>query len=357
VQATGWLWLDPVIAIAVALNILREGVKLVRRSADGLMDQALEPRCGRDRAVLAGFDGSDDPLRPRGHAPRRPAPLRRPAHAHAGQLDAGPRGGAAHLVEQALMAAVPGLRATIQLLPMDVEAHFATTREGPAVIALVQRVREARVEVAGAVCRRHRPGPAGAGLRRAADTEAQAAKLVDKLLKLRIFADEAGKMNRSVQDVGGGLLVVASSRWPPTPAAATGPASPAPRRPRRAARSTRRCCAWRATAPGGAGRRVRRRHAGAPGQRRAGDDPAALSDRPACMRARQAAPERPGPAERQARPGRGRGVGARDHAVVASVDAASPMRALSCATVQAASPGACSRPPRCRPRPCPRRRR
>jgi len=40
------------------------------------------------------------------------------------------------------------------------------------------------------------------------DTEAQAAKLVDKLLKLRIFADDAGKMNRSVQDVGGGLLVV-----------------------------------------------------------------------------------------------------------------------------------------------------
>ena len=40
------------------------------------------------------------------------------------------------------------------------------------------------------------------------DTEALASKLVDKLLKLRIFSDEAGKMNRSVQDVGGGLLIV-----------------------------------------------------------------------------------------------------------------------------------------------------
>ena len=40
------------------------------------------------------------------------------------------------------------------------------------------------------------------------DSEAQADKLVDKLLKLRIFADTAGKMNRSVQDVAGGLLVV-----------------------------------------------------------------------------------------------------------------------------------------------------
>jgi D-tyrosyl-tRNA(Tyr) deacylase len=76
------------------------------------------------------------------------------------------------------------------------------------VIALVQRVREARVEVAG-----HTVGAIGAGLlvfvcAEPADTEAQASKLVDKLLKLRIFADDAGKMNRSVQDVAGGLLVV-----------------------------------------------------------------------------------------------------------------------------------------------------
>ena len=40
------------------------------------------------------------------------------------------------------------------------------------------------------------------------DSEAQADKLLAKILKLRIFSDEAGKMNRSVQDVGGGLLVV-----------------------------------------------------------------------------------------------------------------------------------------------------
>ena len=42
----------------------------------------------------------------------------------------------------------------------------------------------------------------------APDTETQASRLVDKLLKLRIFGDAAGKMNRSVQDVGGGLLIV-----------------------------------------------------------------------------------------------------------------------------------------------------
>ena len=76
------------------------------------------------------------------------------------------------------------------------------------MIALIQRVAEARVEVAGATV-----GAIGRGLlvlvcAEPADTEAQAGKLVDKLLKLRIFSDEAGKMNRSVQDVAGGLLVV-----------------------------------------------------------------------------------------------------------------------------------------------------
>jgi len=40
------------------------------------------------------------------------------------------------------------------------------------------------------------------------DTDAVAARLLAKLLKLRIFSDEAGKMNRSLQDVGGGLLLV-----------------------------------------------------------------------------------------------------------------------------------------------------
>ncbi len=76
------------------------------------------------------------------------------------------------------------------------------------MIALVQRVTEARVQVAGATV-----GAIAGGLlvlvcAEPADTEQQAARLVDKLLKLRIFADEAGKMNRSVVDVGGGLLLV-----------------------------------------------------------------------------------------------------------------------------------------------------
>ncbi len=76
------------------------------------------------------------------------------------------------------------------------------------MIGLIQRVREARVEVAGEVV-----GAIGAGLLvlvcgEPSDGEPQAEKFVAKLLKLRIFSDAAGKMNRSVQDVAGGLLIV-----------------------------------------------------------------------------------------------------------------------------------------------------
>lgn len=74
--------------------------------------------------------------------------------------------------------------------------------------ALLQRVTEARVEVHGATV-----GQIGAGLlvlvcAERGDSEAQADKLLAKILKLRIFSDEGGKMNRSVQDVAGGLLIV-----------------------------------------------------------------------------------------------------------------------------------------------------
>lgn len=76
------------------------------------------------------------------------------------------------------------------------------------MIALLQRVRGAHVEVANV-----RVGEVGHGLlvfvcAEPGDSAAAADKLVDKLLKLRVFADEAGKMNRSVQDVQGGLLIV-----------------------------------------------------------------------------------------------------------------------------------------------------
>src|SRR5882672_242271 len=75
---------------------------------------------------------------------------------------------------------------------------------------VIQRVREARVEVDGVCC-----GEIAAGLLvlvAVAKTDAapDADYLVEKLLGLRIFPDEAGKMNRSVVEAGGSLLVVSN---------------------------------------------------------------------------------------------------------------------------------------------------
>ena len=75
---------------------------------------------------------------------------------------------------------------------------------------VIQRVREARVEVDSGCC-----GSIAAGLLvllavAKTDRSADADYLVEKLLGLRIFNDEAGKMNRSVVEAGGSLLVVSN---------------------------------------------------------------------------------------------------------------------------------------------------
>lgn len=137
VQLSGWLWLDPVVAIGVALNILKEGVHLIWRSSQGLMDEALEPEVlatieqtlaahtvERDGVALIRFD----------HVSTRRAGQRRFADLHMHVPASWTLGQAADLrgrVERALMRAVPGLRATIQLLPSDVEAHFFDDTETP----------------------------------------------------------------------------------------------------------------------------------------------------------------------------------------------------------------------------------
>ena len=125
VPVTGWLWLDPLLAIGVALNILREGAHLAWRSVEGLMDSALEPevRAQIDR-TLADF--AHQAIR-FDHLVTRRAGQRRFVDVHMHMPAGWTLGRAAALrtsVEQALMSAVPGLRASIQLLPTDVEAHF-----------------------------------------------------------------------------------------------------------------------------------------------------------------------------------------------------------------------------------------
>ena len=124
VVLTDWAWLDPAVAIGVALNILWEGSRLMWKSSQGLMDEALAPEVLAEvQKTLAGFEHRTirfDHITSRRSGQRlfvdlhmhMPADwtLRRAAAVRAS-------------VEQALMSAVPGLRATIQLLPNDVEVH------------------------------------------------------------------------------------------------------------------------------------------------------------------------------------------------------------------------------------------
>lgn len=122
---TGWLWLDPLIAVGVALNILREGGHLAWRSVEGLMDSAIEPDArAQIDAVLARFD---DPAIRFDHLVTRRAAQRRFADLHMhvpGNWSLARAAAMRGDVESALVAAVPGLRASIQLLPTNVEAQF-----------------------------------------------------------------------------------------------------------------------------------------------------------------------------------------------------------------------------------------
>jgi D-tyrosyl-tRNA(Tyr) deacylase len=76
------------------------------------------------------------------------------------------------------------------------------------MIALLQRVSEARVDIASETVGRIGHGLLVLLCAEPDDTEAVGQRMLSKILKLRIFADEHGKMNRSVQDVAGGLLIV-----------------------------------------------------------------------------------------------------------------------------------------------------
>lgn len=126
---TGWLWLDAVVAIAVAINILREGWHLIWSSSQSLMDEAVEPEVKASiQKVLTLFSHSregSEIIRFDHVTSRRAGPrcfvdmhMHMPAHWTLGRA-AALRGD----VELALVDVVPGLIATIQLLPNDVETH------------------------------------------------------------------------------------------------------------------------------------------------------------------------------------------------------------------------------------------
>jgi len=145
VSYSGWLWLDAVVAMGVALNILKEGWHLIWDASQGLMDEAVEPEvlaqihavlhdvsmtheeAGADHTHIVRFD----------HIITRKAGQRRFVDLHMHMPAEWTLGRAAMFrgnVEQALMKAVPGLRATIQLLPNDVEAHIDDPLDAPTTL-------------------------------------------------------------------------------------------------------------------------------------------------------------------------------------------------------------------------------
>ncbi len=135
VYFTGWLWLDALVAMGVALNIMKEGVELIWRSSQGLMDEAVEPEVlAQIKEVLKGFEHQRNEVQiiRFDHVVTRRAGQRRFVDMHMHMPATWTLGRAAALrnsVEQALMSEVPGLRASIQLLPNDVEAHFDDVRD------------------------------------------------------------------------------------------------------------------------------------------------------------------------------------------------------------------------------------
>ena len=193
VALTGWLWLDPAVAVAVALNILREGASLVWQSSQGLMDTRVERGVQAEiEKVLKAFEHPTirfDHITTRRSGQRRFVDL----HMHMpGKLDAAPRGRAARV----------GGTGADERRARPARHHPAAAHRrgsafrgqgGPDLIGLVQRVSEARVVVEGRTT-----GEIGAGLlllvcAERGDAEAQADKLLAKVLKLRIFSDERAR--------------------------------------------------------------------------------------------------------------------------------------------------------------------
>ena len=101
------------------------------------------------------------------------------------------------------------------------------------MLALIQRVTEASVVVDGEIV-----GAIDAGLlafvgMEPGDTDAQIARMAERLLGYRVFEDAQGKMNRSgSRTPGAACCWSASSPWPRTPDRACAPASARPRRPK-----------------------------------------------------------------------------------------------------------------------------
>jgi cation diffusion facilitator family transporter len=132
VLLTDWLWVDPLVAVLVAINILREGGRLVWQASQGLMDEAVEPDVLRTIEHTLQVSVSHNPNVRFDDLFTRKAGQRCFLDVHMHVPGSWTLTKAATLrdqVEKSLMQAVPGLRPTIQLLPDHMEAHFIAQEE------------------------------------------------------------------------------------------------------------------------------------------------------------------------------------------------------------------------------------
>jgi cation diffusion facilitator family transporter len=125
VWVTGWVWLDPVLAIFVGLNILLTGFRLIRRSFNGLMDHALSPeeRTKLRAAIRAALPPNTD-----FHALRtRQAGRRTFAEFHLlvpGRRSVSDAHKLSHVVEDSLRSSFPDLTVTIHIEPIDEKSSW-----------------------------------------------------------------------------------------------------------------------------------------------------------------------------------------------------------------------------------------
>jgi cation diffusion facilitator family transporter len=143
VRLTGQAWIDPVVALLVAANIVRTGVDLVRRSFNGLMDHALPPEeQARVRAAIEAHLGPGMDY----HALRtRQAGTDRFADFHLlvpGSFTVSRAHALGERIEEAVRTALPGIEVTVHIEPIEERAAW----EDSALLPLEQAARQAEAE-------------------------------------------------------------------------------------------------------------------------------------------------------------------------------------------------------------------
>ncbi len=143
VQLTGQRWIDPAVALLVAVNIARTGIDLMRRSFNGLMDHSLPP--DEQARVRAAIEAHLEPGMDYHALRTRQAGTDRFADFHLlvpGRLSVSQAHALTERIEEAVQAALPGIEVTVHVEPIEERAAW----EDSALVPLEQAARRAEAE-------------------------------------------------------------------------------------------------------------------------------------------------------------------------------------------------------------------